>query len=72
MAIGILVVPLERLLQKSRNVGWPIPISTPANIARKIHNVRYLSRNLSLLFDGIIVKIYGKIMWASKILSRKQ
>ena len=50
MAKGILVVPDSNRCQKSVIPGLIYPMNTPMNIARNIHSVRYLSRNLSFVF----------------------
>ena len=50
IAIGILVVLSGDDFNEFQNVaiaGKKNPEKTPINIARKIHNVRYLSRNFS-------------------------
>jgi len=56
IAIGMLVVLSGDDFIESQN--WAIegnryPENTPINIARKIHNVRNLSRNFKRGFDGI-------------------
>jgi hypothetical protein len=68
MASGILVVPDEKELMNDDDEGKKYPIATPAAIAIKIHNVRYLSRNPSFLrsctgaqwfavmFSGLVLK----------------
>jgi hypothetical protein len=53
MAMGILVVPDERLFQKSATSGLNQPAITPVNMARKIHRVKYLSRNFNLFCEGM-------------------
>jgi hypothetical protein len=50
IAIGILVVPDDILLQNPANEGNNHPEITPINIARNIHKVRYLSKNLRRVF----------------------
>ena len=53
MAIGILVVLSGEDFSDSQNAaidGKKYPENTPINIARNIHNVRYLSKKLSLGF----------------------
>jgi len=50
MAIGIFVVPVEKLLQNLATFGLSHPAKTPINMARKIQRVRYRSRNLSFVF----------------------
>ncbi len=47
-AIGIFVVPILNESQKEATGGNKCPDKTPTNIARNIHNVKYLSRNDSL------------------------
>jgi hypothetical protein len=43
----MLVVPDENELMKPEDEGNKKPIATPTAIAKKIHNVRYLSRKLN-------------------------
>ena len=47
MASGILVVPDENELIKLDDEGMKQPIATPIAMAKKIHKVRYLSKNPS-------------------------
>jgi hypothetical protein len=57
MAIGILVVLSGddfKDSQKAAMEGKKYPEKTPINIARKIHRVKYLSRNLSRVFEGMV------------------
>ncbi len=49
IASGMLLVPCEKELMNSELEGIKYPMDTPAAIARKIHRVRYLSRNPSRL-----------------------
>jgi hypothetical protein len=50
IAIGILVVPEDILPQNFATDGNIHPENIPMNMARNIHNVRYLSRNLRRVF----------------------
>ena len=53
IAMGILVVLSGEDFSESQNVaidGKKYPEKTPINMARNIHKVRYLSKNLSLGF----------------------
>jgi hypothetical protein len=45
IASGILVVPVEYELMNSDEEGKKYPIDTPNNMAKKIHRVKYRSRN---------------------------
>jgi len=57
MAIGILVVLSGEDFKDSQNramEGNKYPDITPINMARKIHKVRYLSRNFNRGCDGIL------------------
>jgi hypothetical protein len=54
IAIGILVVPEEMLFQNSATLGLSQPANTPANMARKIHSVKYLSKNFKCFVVLII------------------
>jgi len=56
MAMGMLVVLSVDAFIESQNsaiAGKKYPEKTPINMARKIHRVRYLSKNLRRGFDGI-------------------
>jgi len=57
MAMGMLVVPDDIEFQKSAMPGESQPQNTPIAMAKKIHNVRYLSKNFSLVFMLIDLKI---------------
>jgi hypothetical protein len=50
MANGILVVPEEKELIKSDELGIKYPILTPISIAKNIHNVKNRSKNPNLFF----------------------
>ena len=54
-AIGIFVVPLLNLFQKSAMPGNSHPENTPRNIATKIQRVRKRSRNESFFISDIIL-----------------
>src|SRR5512145_2607846 len=54
IAIGILVVPDDKLFQNLEISGLNQPIRTPANMARNIQRVKYLSRNFNRFCEGII------------------
>jgi hypothetical protein len=55
MAIGMFVVPDDRLYQKVAMAGLDQPAKTPANMAKKIQRVRYRSRNFNLFCEAITV-----------------
>jgi hypothetical protein len=58
MAIGILVVLSGEDFSESQKEamdGKKYPENTPRNMARKIHRVRYLSKNLSRGVEGIVL-----------------
>ncbi|MNQ03358.1 hypothetical protein D3C85_160580 [compost metagenome] len=44
MAMGMLVVPIDRLSIQPGNPGTTVPSSTPSAMAAKIHNVSQRSR----------------------------
>jgi hypothetical protein len=48
--MGIFVVPTEKLFQNSATDGFNQPANTPANMARNIQRVKYLSRNFNRFF----------------------
>jgi len=50
MANGILVVPEEKELIKSDELGIKYPILKPTSIAKNIHNVKNRSKNPNLFF----------------------
>ena len=53
MAIGIDVVPTERLVISAGTAGEKYPMAIPAAMARKIQSVRYRSRNESFFVTVI-------------------
>ncbi len=58
MAIGMLVVLSGDVFNDSQKTAIPgkkYPDNTPIAMARKIHIVRYRSKNFNLGFDGIIL-----------------
>src|SRR5665647_207501 len=55
MAIGILVVPDDMLFQKFATDGFSQPESTPINMARKIHSVRFRSRKFNRFCEDIVL-----------------
>jgi hypothetical protein len=57
IAIGILVVPIERLSQKVATPGMIAPKATPSPIAKKIHSVSQRSKKESFFVPGAFIKI---------------
>jgi hypothetical protein len=58
MAMGMLVVLSGDVFIESQNWATPgkkYPDITPINMARKIHRVKYLSRNFSFGFEGMVL-----------------
>lgn len=56
IAMGIDVVPTERLVMKAGAAGAKYPIAIPIIIARKIQIVRYVSRKDNRLIVDIMIQ----------------
>jgi hypothetical protein len=58
IAIGIFVVPLLNEFQNGATSGNKYPENTPRNIARKIHNVKYLSKKFKRFVRFAIIHFH--------------